>query len=208
MTTTRGTTSQAASARRGWTTIDIVIAALVAVFGGVFFWAWNAFYGVISGAFAAFPPMGGLVIGAWLLPGVLGALIVRKPGAAIFCEVVAAVGEALVGSQWGMAVLLSGIVQGLGAELAFAAFRYRRFTLPVAMLAGAGAGLFGTFNDAFISGYYAEWVIAWKLIYMVFGIISGALVAGLVSWLMTRGVAATGALSGLASRNAHREPAL
>ncbi|WP_226337983.1 ECF transporter S component [Arthrobacter sp. UM1] len=192
--------------RMAWRTVDIVIAALVAVFGGVLFWAWNALYGVISAGFAAYPPAGGLVIGAWLIPGVLGALIVRRPGAAIFCEVLAAVGEALVGSVWGIAVLISGILQGIGAEIGIALFGYRRFGVSVAIISGALSGVFGTVNDAFISGSYAEWVIGWKLVYVLCGAVSGALLAGLVSWLLTRAVAATGALSGLSSRNAHREP--
>jgi energy-coupling factor transport system substrate-specific component len=200
--------SAAPTVQRSWRTNDIVIAALIAVFGGVLFFLWNTAYGVISAPFAAFPPLKGLLLGGWLIPAVLGALIVRRPGAALFCEVVAAVGEALVGSQWGMAVLISGLLQGLGAELVFLATGYRKYTLPVAVAAGAAAGLFGSFNETFIAGYYADFTTQWKLLYMLFGTISGAVPAGLVSWLLTRGVAATGALSGLSSRSAHREPAL
>ncbi len=198
-------TPHPSSRRVAWRTVDIVVAALIAVFGGVLFSLWNPVYEVISAPLAGFPPLKGLLVGGWLIPAVLGALIVRRPGAALFCELVAASGEAIMGSPWGMAVLLSGLLQGLGAELVFLATGYRRFTLPVAMAAGAAAGVFGTFNETFLSGYYAEYVLSWKLIYILCGAVSGAVLAGPVSWLLTRAVAATGALSGLSSRSAHRE---
>ena len=87
-----------------------------------------------------------------MIPAVLGMLIIRKPGAALFCEAVAATGELIMGSQYGTTVLISGILQGLGAELVFAAFRYKKFNLPVALLAGAGAGLFCGLNDPSLPG--------------------------------------------------------
>ena len=49
--------------------------------------------------------------------------------------------SALLGDQWGATVIPQGLVQGLGAELAFAALRYRSFRLPAALLAGALTGL-------------------------------------------------------------------
>ena len=47
------------------------------------------------------PGLQGLLAGPWLVAGVLGALIIRKPGAALYTELVAAVISALVGNQWG-----------------------------------------------------------------------------------------------------------
>ena len=43
-----------------------------------------------------------------------------------------------------------GLIQGLGAELAFAAFRYRSFRLPTALLAGALTGLSAALFDFFV----------------------------------------------------------
>jgi energy-coupling factor transport system substrate-specific component len=71
-----------------------------------------------------------------MIPAALGMLIIRKPGAALFCETVAATGELLMGSQYGASVLFSGFVQGLGAEIIFAIFVYRKFNLPISLLAG------------------------------------------------------------------------
>ncbi|NUL45936.1 ECF transporter S component [Cellulosimicrobium funkei] len=196
----------AAPNRRSWRVVDIVVAAVIAVASGVIFWAWNLAYAGLSPAFAAFPPSSALVAGMWLFPAVLGGLIIRKPGSALFTELVAAAVSALLGSQFGLTVLASGLIQGLGAELILLAFLYRRFTLPVALLAGLVTGIFGGINEAFIFNWFPEYTLDWKLIYVGLMGVSGLVIAGLLSWLATRGLAATGALSALASRRAHQEP--
>ena len=38
----------------------------------------------------------------------------------------------MTGSEWGLSVLIFGIIQGLFAELIFAAFRYRNYSITVA----------------------------------------------------------------------------
>ncbi|UYQ76766.1 ECF transporter S component [Glutamicibacter sp. JL.03c] len=195
----------AAKPRQGWRVVDIVTASVIAVASGVIFWAWSAGYGLFSLAFAAFPPAAALLTGVWLFPAVLGALIIRKPGAALYCELLAAVIEALLGSHYGLTVLISGLVQGLGAELVFAAFRYRKWNLGVSLLAGLFSGLFAGVSEAYILAYYVEYTPALKLFHVVATGVSGLVVAGLLSWLATRGLAKTGALGALASRRAHLE---
>jgi energy-coupling factor transport system permease protein len=202
------------SAKRGltkpaynWRVVDIVVAALISIAGGVIFWAWDQMALVATPMSAGYPPLSGLIAGGWMIPAVLGMLIVRKPGAAIFCETVAATSELIMGSQYGTTVLISGLLQGLGAELIFLAFMYKKFNLPVSLLAGAGAGLFCGLNDSFLPW---GWNIAYepvdKLAYIVFCTISGAVIAGALSWVATRGLAKTGVLSAFASRKAASEP--
>ncbi len=84
--------------------------------------------------------------------GVLVALVVRRPGAALFGGVVAAAVSAFLGSQWGLDALLSGLIQGAGAELAFALVLYRSWTLPVAMLGGGARGIGAAIHDVVL--YY------------------------------------------------------
>ncbi|WP_427005790.1 ECF transporter S component [Pseudarthrobacter sp. H2] len=191
-----------------WRVVDIVVAALIAVAGGVIFWAWSQGANLISAPVnAIYPPLTGLYAGGWLIPAVLGMLIIRKPGAALFCETVAATGELIMGSQYGTTVLISGVLQGLGAELVFAAILYKKFNLPVSLLAGAGAGLFGALNDSFAPwGWNIAYAAGDKLAYILFMAISGAVIAGALSWLATRGLAKTGVLSSFASRKAASEP--
>ena len=91
--------------------------------------------------FAAVPEYQPLIGGAWLLAGVLGGYLIRKPGAALYCEVVAAIISVLLtGGAFSGEILLAGLIQGVGAEIAFAVFAYRRWNLPVAVFAGALAG--------------------------------------------------------------------
>ena len=128
--------------RSGWRVVDIVVAAAVAVAFGIVFLAWNALYAATVPIFAFLPPAQAIMYGVWLLPAVLVGLIVRRPGAAIFGGLVSAAVSVVLGSPYGVDALVSGAIQGAGAELAFAIGLYRRWTLPFAVLAGALAGLF------------------------------------------------------------------
>ncbi|TYD00312.1 hypothetical protein FQ377_02320 [Arthrobacter echini] len=180
-----------------WRVVDIVVASVIAVAVGVVFVGWNVGYSGISVITAGFPPLAGLYTGGWLIAGVLGGLIIRKPGAAIYCEVLAAAVSALIGSQFGVSVLLSGAIQGAGAELVFLLFLYRRWNLPVALLAGLGAGLALAISENIL--YNALWTFEFKLMYAVLAAVSGIVIAGLVSWLAMRGLARTGVLSSFAA---------
>ena len=77
----------------------------------------------------------------WLVPAVVGGLVVRRPGAALFTELVAANVELFLGNKWGIAVLLSGVLQGLGVELVLAAGRWRRFGAVTAVVGGIVAAV-------------------------------------------------------------------
>ena len=111
-----------------WRVVDIVVASVLGVAAGLIFLAWNTLYqGPKLLLEPLLPGLQGLLDGPWLFAGVLGALIIRKPGAAIYTELLAAVVSALVGNQWGgFLTLEAGLVQGLGAELVFLLFFYRR----------------------------------------------------------------------------------
>ena len=127
-----------------WRVIDIVTAAVLGVACGLLFWVWNSVgYAGFKALDTLTPGLGGLVTGIWFTGGVLGGLIIRKPGAAVFVEVIAASVSALIGSQWGIETLYSGLAQGLGAELVFLAFAYRRFSLTVALPVGCVVALGG-----------------------------------------------------------------
>ncbi|HEX4442905.1 MAG TPA: ECF transporter S component [Galbitalea sp.] len=187
-----------------WRVVDIVIAAVLAVACGVAFWAWDTGSVVPTTLLSAvLPGLQGILGGVWLLAAVLVPLVVRKPGAAILAEIVAATVETLLGTAWGPDQLLYGLIQGLGAEIVFAAFLYSSWRLGTAMLAGAGAGVGLTVLDLVL--YYRGQTLAFDLIYGVSSLVSGALIAGLVSWLLVRAVAKTGALSRFASGRTSRQ---
>jgi energy-coupling factor transport system substrate-specific component len=134
------------------------------------------------------------MLGVWLIAAVVGALVIRRPGAALFTELVAANVELLLGNKWGAAVLLSGVLQGLGVELSMALFRHRRYGVVVAVLGGTLAAVFEIVFFEWES-YVADFSGAWKAVYLGCGMISGAVVAGVGGWLLVRALARTGALN-------------
>ncbi|RNE48483.1 ECF transporter S component [Corynebacterium alimapuense] len=187
------------SSRTSWRVIDIIIASVLGVACGLIFWLWNSIGYAWWTAMEAFTPgFGGLAVGVWLIGGVIGGLVIRKPGAALFVEVLAAVVSALLGNQWGIETLYSGLAQGLGAELVFAAFGYRRFTLPVAMLAGAGAAIGAFVLELFTSANFAK-SLTFNSIYLSTLIISGVLLAGFLGHWLVQALAKTGALDRFAA---------
>lgn len=187
--------------RFGWRVVDIVVAAVIGVAIGLLFWLWNTIGGAWFGAMDALTPgLGGIAVGIWLIGGVIGGLVIRKPGAALLVEVIAAIVSMLIGNMWGVGTLISGLAQGLGAELVFLLFLYRRFTLPVAMLAGAGAALGAWVNELFYgSSPNILKTVEFNAIYLGTVVVSGAVLAGVVGWLLVRALAATGALSRFAA---------
>src|SRR4051812_28634827 len=185
-----------ASARAPWRVVDIVVASVLGVAGGLLFAVWNANYATLSAPLSATPAVA-LLGGVWLLPAVLGGLVIRKPGAAVYTELVAAVLSALVGNQWGFSTVWYGLIEGLGAEVVFAVLLYRRFGLPTAMVAGAVDGAVISLCDLLLS--YPTTSVGWKIGYVVLLAVSGAVIAGAGSWALTRALAATGALAPLAS---------
>ncbi|MET7750727.1 ECF transporter S component [Micromonospora sp. NPDC005367] len=176
-----------------WRTIDIVVASVIAVAFGVIFWAWNLVWSATDAAFAFFPPAQTLIYGVWLVPAVLGGLVIRKPGAALYCETVAAILSALLGSQWASITIVQGVMQGIGAELAFAAFRYRSFRLPAAVLAGAFTGVSAAVFD-FVYWNTETDLASYRLPYALLTVVSATIVAGVGGWALTRALANTGAL--------------
>jgi energy-coupling factor transport system permease protein len=181
-------------AATAWRTRDIVVTAVIGVAFGVVFWAWNLAYAAVDPVFAFAPWLKDLMYAVWLMPAILAPLIVRKPGAALFAELVAAGLSALLGNVWGPDVLLSGFLQGAAAELVFAFTLYRSYatvTLIVAAVASA------------IAAFVHDWVIYYpgvdptiQLLRAAAMVISAALVAAGGSVLLARSLRRTGVLDG------------
>ncbi|MDK4248876.1 ECF transporter S component [Corynebacterium pseudodiphtheriticum] len=187
-----------------WRPIDIVIVAILGVATGFIFVVWNNIgYAWFTAMDNLTPGLGGLAVGIWLLGGVLGGLIIRKPGAAIFVEVFAASVSAALGSQWGPETLYSGLAQGLGAELIFLIFAYRKFNIVVATLSGIGAGVGAWTLELFLSPNLAK-SLEFNIIYLVCVAISGAILAGILGFSLMKSLAKTGALDRFAAGREHR----
>ena len=112
-----------------WKLKEIILAAMICIVFGVVYLAGVYLASMIAGVLTPFglSPLGNeLVFGVWFMAATLSGYILQKPGAAIVSEVIASVIEVLLGNWFGPLVIVAGIIQGAGAELAFAAGRYRK----------------------------------------------------------------------------------
>jgi energy-coupling factor transport system substrate-specific component len=180
-------------ASSSWRTVDIVVTAAIAVAFGVVFWAWGLVWSAATPAFVAVPPAQNMLYGVWFIAAILAGLVVRKPGAALFAELVAASVEALLGGQWGIDTLVSGAIQGLAAEAVFALARYRVWDLRVAIVASAVMAVGAWLHDTPL--YYPDLPLTDQLVILVFMIISAAILAGVGSWWLLQALAQSGVLS-------------
>jgi energy-coupling factor transport system substrate-specific component len=173
-------------------TVDLVLTVAIGVVFAFVFLAWGQVYTLITPLQAVLPPSVGLLAGVWFLPALVAVLIVRRPGAALLAEVIAAVLEMVLGGQWGIGTVVSGLLQGGGVEIAFLVTAYRRFTLPVAIAGGVLSGVLEWVYERF--SYYPEWswASAWAL--LGFFVVSAALLCGVLGWLIVRALGSTGAL--------------
>ena len=173
-----------------WRTRDIVIAAVIGVAFGVAFWA----FGVVWKALESAGPLLNVLYGIWLMPAIVAPLIIRKPGAAVFAELVAAGLSALLGSVWAVDTLLSGFVQGAAAELVFAFTLYRVWSFPILALAGLASAAAAFVHDVvlYFSAYATD-----ALIVIAFAMaVSGAIVLPLASIALVRSLRRSGVLEG------------
>ncbi|MEP6856421.1 MAG: ECF transporter S component [Pedococcus sp.] len=207
-------TGQPSAARRGsirasapltgWRTVDLLTVAFLGAAFGIAYWGWGLAYEAPANAISAgFPPLSGLFAGPWFMAGVVGGLVIRRPGAALACEVIAALVSMLPGTQWGATTLVSGVVQGVGTELAFALFGYTAFGLAAAVAAGALAGPLEAGYES--TNWIKDWALGWKFAYAGILTVSGAVVAGAGGWLLTKALAKAGALGAFPAGQEERE---
>lgn len=189
---------------RSWSTRDIVVTAALAVATGISFIVFDWVYLIVSGVGGPF--VGQAMAGFWLLGGLLVPYIVRRPGSALFGELIAALVESSF-NPWGVEVILAGLLEGLGAEVVFLVTGYRRFDAKVMAIAG---GFSGAFFFLAYSIWYSGYVglgsagLAFKLapgtvlIYLILRVISGIVLAGYLGKGVGDALVPTGVLDGFA----------
>ena len=141
-----------------WSTKDIIIIALIGfLFGGIFL-ATSLVYVPLKatlGAIGYAPFANSILFGLWVMAGPVAAALIQKPGSATLGEVLGALAEMLYGSYFGAAVLISGLVQGLGSEAGFFITRYKRYDTFSLFLSAVGITLFSFAYKYFQAGYEA-----------------------------------------------------
>lgn len=199
-----GQSSKPENRRWRWTAADIAVGAALGVACGLVFWGFNFAYAWLS------PLIGGILPGLasvlhplWYFSGTLAVIILRKPGAAIYVNLVGSAAEMLLGNQFSVGfVFASAAMQGLFAEIPFMVTRYRVYNLPISVVSGALVALeYGVYLMLFRYQGVA-FLSARGIVHMVSELVGGVLITGVMSWYLYRAIAATGALDRFASGRA------
>lgn len=171
-------------------TMDLLTMAAIAVVGAAFAsYVFPALMNVATPVFAFLGPVGWIAVsGVYVIFPVLFGLLVAKPGATTIYAVLQGLVEILFGNAFGaMAMLYSGL-EGLGADIGLGIFRYRG-SLPSAMVAGGLGSLIIDVVYLFIFGMASARNV---ILGGITAFISGAVLGGLVAWLIARALARTG----------------
>ncbi|GAX90132.1 ECF transporter S component [Effusibacillus lacus] len=180
---------------KNWNMREIVIMVVLSIVCGIVYMPWGNVWLGLNGVFG--PAGGEAVYGLWFVASVLVAYIVRKPGAAFTAEMVAALAELMLGSQFGPQMLISAAIQGALSELAFALFGYRKYTVPVLLLAGIFPAA-GSFVYEFAKASLETMSTGMLIAAFCIRLVSGAILAGLLGKAVADLLARTGVLNGYA----------
>ncbi|OZG50209.1 ECF transporter S component [Bombiscardovia coagulans] len=184
-----------------WRPIDIAVCAVLGVVSGIIYWLAS---GLSSWIFplmtALLPGLASLLHGFFYFPVTLSLLIIRKPGAAVYSNFIAVLVELLLGNFYGSGlVFLEALMQGLCAEIIYALFRYKRWTLGITIAAGFFVSM--VYNAFLLLFFYqgVSFLSSRGIIGTICEALSGILLCGILSWLIFKAIVATGALERFSS---------
>lgn len=121
-----------------FTTVELVFIAVV----GVVFGIVNNLLGIVYTAINAVNPTLAVLFAPFGIVAVLAAYVVRKPGAAFLAGIINGLVQFLAGNPAGVWTLGFGLAHGIGVELAFGLFGYKKFDWGNCFLAGFLDGVF------------------------------------------------------------------
>jgi energy-coupling factor transport system permease protein len=175
-----------------WKLREVIVLSVLSVVFAVVYLLFLQLGNVLFGMFGLIGY--DLIFGIWFIVSIIAAYIIRKPGAAFLSETIAATIEVMIGNAVGPRLIVSGMIQGLGAEMVFASTKWKNYSTWVLILAGMGSSVFSFVWGYFISGFATlspSYVTAMFFVRLV----SGALLAGLLGKYLGDGLARTGALN-------------
>ena len=170
-----------------WQPLDIAVGATLGAACGVIFWGFNFAYMPISSVFGAIlPGFASIVHAVWYFSGTLAVLILRKPGAALYVNLIGTLVETVIGSQFDLGfVIISALLN-----------------LPISIASGALVALeYGTYLMLF-RYVGVSFVSPRGIVHMISEVTGGVLISGVMAWYLMLAIAKTGVLDRLASGRA------
>ncbi|MBS9336038.1 ECF transporter S component [Fructobacillus papyrifericola] len=168
-----------------WKLRDAILLALIGIIFSVIYFLMDPLYQIISGGLTAIGLQafaGELTIGVWMMAGPLAAYVLKKPGTALLAEMIGAAGEMFLGGYWGVATLLSGLIQGAGSEIGFTLTGYKNWKLGLWLSTLTGTVV--TFAWQFIHSGYGNYHFGMLVLLFIARYCSIFFFAGLlVSWI-------------------------
>lgn len=164
------------------TIFEIVLTTVLATALGVAFWGWTFVYEILKPLLKV-NGLSYLSAGFWIFASIFVAQIIRKPGIAIIASIIAAFVQSLL-THWGIMSVAWGLVQGLGAEIIFFLFLYRRWNLGVLVLASIFSAFLSYCLD-FMLYDYKNLSVQVNLIQSLSFLFSAAILAGFLSQILS-----------------------
>jgi energy-coupling factor transport system substrate-specific component len=174
-----------------WKTKEVVIVAMLAAVIGVVFTLMDAAYMPLSAVLG--PIFMELTFGVYLLSAALPMYLARKPGFAVFGALVTAGVNLLLGSPYGIQLVLAGILQAIGTEAGYLiGGKYKGNYLNIGAT-GVLASLFVFARDYLVFGYST---IGWNVLVpqLIVRIVSAVVIGGVLVKGLTAALKATGLL--------------
>ncbi len=184
-----------------WKLKDILMVAIVGVLFSFLFLGANY---IGTALIAVLTPFGlnmlayQIIYGVWFMAATFATYVIQKRGVGLVAEMLAAVIEMMMGGMFGVSTLVSGFFQGLGCELGFAAFRYKKFGWSSMILSSIICAVLTFFVPEYFFYGYSEYSVSILAVMLVLRVISSIIFTGIVSKLIGDGLAKAGVLRGYA----------
>lgn len=168
--------------KKAWSLRDVILLAIIAIFFGIIYQLWGyAYYALAATPLKVYA--NDATLGVWIMAGPLAAIILKKAGASVIGELLAATVEMLLFSSWGAANLISGLIQGIASELGFTLTGYKNWDKLGLLLATITATIITFGWDLFQSGY-ADYKFGLLVSLFIVRLISIGFFAGILVYLI------------------------
>ncbi|MBG9565175.1 MULTISPECIES: ECF transporter S component [Brevibacillus] len=141
---------KAGRVQRYWRRKDLLMAGLLSAVFAIVIIGVNYVYMLATSLLG--PIYSRILIGFYMLPGLIALYLIRKPGAGLLAETVAGL-VMIPFTSYGWMMLVGQAVNGLFCELPYAFARYRTYSARFMLAAAAVTGALAVLSEYPLTGY-------------------------------------------------------